>query len=103
MLSCVDPVPLLNPGEMAMVVLDLIMNLVPDQQRSKGEKLAIGLTLSQYPPTICLMAKGHREIHHLLTRTTLRMADIIQTTLLPARRLICHHQSIRRSKFPRVE
>jgi hypothetical protein len=45
MLHCVDPVPPLKPGVMAMVVLDLIMNLVPDPWRFEGEKLVTGPTL----------------------------------------------------------
>jgi hypothetical protein len=69
---------------MAMVVLDLIMNLVPDPWRSRGEKLITGPTLFQYPLMTSHTAKGHREIYHLLTRTTLCTTNTIRTKLLPA-------------------
>jgi hypothetical protein len=84
MLRCVDPVPPLKPGVMAMVVLDLIMNLIPDQQRSEGENLVIGPMLFRYPPIISHTSKGRREIPHHLTRITMRMADTIWRKLLPA-------------------
>jgi hypothetical protein len=50
------------------MVLALITNLIPDPQRSKEEKLAIGQTLSQYPSMIGHMAKANKEIPHRLTR-----------------------------------
>jgi hypothetical protein len=62
---------------MAIMVLGLTMNLVPDPQRSEGEKLVTGPMLSRYPPMIGHMAKAIREIPHHLTRITLRMADTI--------------------------
>jgi hypothetical protein len=80
------------------MVLDLTTNLVPDLQRSEGEKLIIGLTLSQYLPMIGHMAKANREIPHHLIRITLSMADTIRTKLLPAIRPTCHHQSIIHSR-----
>jgi hypothetical protein len=49
------------------------------------------------------MGKAIREIPHHLTRITLLMADTIKTTLLPAIRPICHHQSIRHSRSLREE
>jgi hypothetical protein len=103
MLGCADPVPPPKPRAMSMMVLDLITNLIPGPQRSAGERLVTGPMLFQYPPMTGRMVKGHKEIHHLLTRTTLRIADIIRTKLLPAIRPICHHQSIRRSKSLREE
>jgi predicted amino acid racemase len=84
------------------MVRALIMNLIPDLQKSEEEKLATGQMPSQYPPMTNQMEKAHREIHHHLTRTTLPM-DTSKTTLLPAIRPTCHHQSIRRSKSQREE
>jgi hypothetical protein len=49
------------------------------------------------------MAKDRREIHHLLTRTTLRLIDAISMKLLPAIRPIFHHKSIRHSRSLRKE
>jgi hypothetical protein len=88
---------------MAIMVLALTTNLIPDLQRSKGEKLVIGPMLSQYPPMIGHTAKARRENPHHLARITLRMADTIRTKLLPAISLICHHQSIRHSRSLREE
>jgi hypothetical protein len=45
MLPYVDLVPPLKLEAMSMVVLDLIMNLVPDPWRFEGEKLVTGPTL----------------------------------------------------------
>jgi hypothetical protein len=86
---------------MAIMVLDLTINLIPDLQRSKGEKLITGPMISQYPPMIGHTAKAHRENPHHLARITLRMADTIRTKLLPDIRPICHHQSIRHSRYLR--
>jgi hypothetical protein len=80
---------------MAITVIDLTTNLIPNRQRSEGEKLVTGPTLSQYPPMI---AKAHREKPHHLARITLRMDNTIKMKMLPAIRPICHHQSIRRSR-----
>jgi hypothetical protein len=88
---------------MAIMVLGLIMNLVPDPQRSEGEKLVIGPMLSQYPPMIGHTAKAIREIPHHLTRITLLIADTIKTKLLPAITPTCHHQSIRHLRSLREE
>jgi hypothetical protein len=103
MLRCVDPVPPPRTGAMAITVLILIMNLIPDPQRSEEEKLVIRLTLCQYPPMTGHKAKAIREIPHHLTRITLLMADTIKTKLLPAIRPICHHQSIRHLRSLREE
>jgi hypothetical protein len=84
------------------MVRALITNLIPDLQKSEEEKLATGQMPSQYPPMTNQMAKARREIHHHLTRTTLPM-DTSKTTLLPAIRPTCRHQSIRRSKSQREE
>jgi hypothetical protein len=84
------------------MVRALITNLIPDPQKSEEEKLATGPMPSQYPPMISRMARAHREIHHHLTRTTL-LTDTNKTTLLPAIRPTCRHQSIRRSKSQRGE
>jgi hypothetical protein len=62
-----------RPGAMAIMVLALITNLIPDPQRPEEEKLATGQTPSQYPPTIGHMEKAGKEIHHHLTRTILVM------------------------------
>jgi hypothetical protein len=88
---------------MAIMVLILTMNLIPDPQRSEEEKLVTRPTLSQYPPMTGHMAKAIRETPHHLTRITLLMADTIKTKLLLAIRPICHHQSIRHSKSLREE
>jgi hypothetical protein len=80
----------------------LITNLIPDPQKSKEEKLAIGQMPSQYPPMTSHMARARREIHHHLVRITLPM-DTSKTMLLTAIRPICRHQSIRRSKSQREE
>jgi hypothetical protein len=84
------------------MVRALIMNLIPDPRKSEEEKLAIGQMPSQYPPMTSHMARVHREILHHLARTTLPM-DTSKTTLLPAIRPTCRHQSIRRSKSQREE
>jgi hypothetical protein len=68
---------------MAIMVLALTMNLIPDPQRSEEEELATGPMLSQYPPTTSHMAKSTRGIPHHLTRITLLMADTIKTKLPP--------------------
>jgi hypothetical protein len=73
---------------MAIVVLALIMNLIPDPPRPKEEKLAIGQTPSQYPPTIDHMVKASKGIHHHLTRTIPRM-DTTKTRPCPAIRPTC--------------
>jgi hypothetical protein len=80
----------------------LITNLIPDPQKSKEEKLATGQMPSQYPLMTSHTARARREIHHHLARTTLPM-DTSKTTLLPAKRPTCRHQSIRHSKFQREE
>jgi hypothetical protein len=80
----------------------LITNLIPDPQKSEEEKLTTGQMPSQYPPMTSRMARARREIHHHLARTTLPM-DTSKTTLLPAIRPTCRHQSIRRSKSQREE
>jgi hypothetical protein len=84
------------------MVRAFIMNLIPDPQKSKEEKLATGQMPSQYPPMTNQMAKACREIHHHLARTTPPM-DTSKTTLLPTIRPTCHHQSIRCSKSQREE
>jgi hypothetical protein len=68
----------------------LITNLIPDPQKSKEEKLAIGQMPSQYPPMTSHTARARREIHHHLARITLPM-DTSKTTLLPAIRPTCRH------------
>jgi hypothetical protein len=80
----------------------LTMNLIPDPRRSEEEKLAIGDTPSQYPPTTNHMAKAHREIHRHPARIT-QLTDTNKPLLLPAIRPTCRHQSIRRSKSLREE
>jgi hypothetical protein len=80
----------------------LITNLIPDPQKSEEEKLATGQMPSQYPSMTSHMARARREIHHHLARITLPM-DTRKTTLLPAIRPTCRHQSIRRSKSQREE
>jgi hypothetical protein len=84
------------------MVRALIMNLIPDPQKSKEEKLATGQMPSQYPPMTSHTARARREIHHHLTRITLPM-DTSKTMLLPAIRPTCRHQSIRRLKSQREE
>jgi hypothetical protein len=84
------------------MVRALITNLIPDPQKSEEEKLTTGQMPSQYPPMTSHTARAHREIHHHLARTTLPM-DTSKTTLLPAIRPTCRHQSIRRSKSQREE
>jgi hypothetical protein len=84
------------------MVLVLIMNLIPDPERSEEEKLVTRQTPSQYPPTIGHMVKAKKEIPHRLTRITLPM-DTIKTRPLPAIRPICRHQSISHSRSPREE
>jgi hypothetical protein len=65
---------------MAIMVLALITNLIPDPQRPKEEKLATGQMTSQYPPMIGHMAKvvavaaqpGHtppKKIHRIRSPT----------------------------------
>jgi hypothetical protein len=78
------------------------MNLIPDPQKSEEEKLATGQMPSQYPPMTSRMARARREIHRHLARTILLM-DTSKTTLLPAIRPTCRHQSIRRSKSQKEE
>jgi hypothetical protein len=82
---------------MAIIVLVLITNLIPNPQRSEEEKLVTRQTPSQYPSTIGHMVKANKEIPHRLTRITLPM-DTIKTRPLPVVRPICHHQSIRHSR-----
>jgi hypothetical protein len=84
------------------MVRALIMNLIPDPQKSEEEKLAIGRTPSQYLPMTNQMAKANREIHRHPTRTTL-LTDTNKIMLPPAIRPTCRHQSIRRSKSQREE
>jgi hypothetical protein len=102
MLHYADLAPLPKLEAMAIMLLALITNLIPDPQRSEEEKLATGQTPSQYPLMICHTAKARREIHHHLGRITLPM-DTIKTMLLPVIRPICCHQSIRHSKSLREE
>jgi hypothetical protein len=80
----------------------LIMNLVPDPQKSEEEKLTTGQMPSQYHPMTSHTARARREIHHHLARITLPM-DTSKTMLLPAIRPTCRNQSIRRSKSQREE
>jgi hypothetical protein len=91
-----------RPRVMAIMVLALIMNLIPDPQRPEEEKLAIGQMPSQYPPMIDHMAKASKGIHHRRTRIILPM-DTTQTRPLPAISPICCHQSIRHLKSHREE
>jgi hypothetical protein len=84
------------------MVRALITNLIPDPQNSEEEKLTTGHMPSQYPPMTSHTARARREIHHHLARTTLPM-DTSKTTLLPAIRPTCRHQSIRCSKSQREE
>jgi hypothetical protein len=102
MLRYADLVVPPRPRVMAIMVLALITNLIPDPQRPEEEKLATGQTPSQYPPTIDHMAKASKGIHHRRTRTTLLM-DTTKTKPLPAISPICRHQSIRCSKSHREE
>jgi hypothetical protein len=87
---------------MAIMVLVLMTNLIPDPQRSKEEKLVTRQTPSQYLPMIGHMVKANKEIPHHLIRITLPI-DTIKTRLLPAIRPICHHQSIRHSRSLKEE
>jgi hypothetical protein len=87
---------------MAIMVLTLITNLIPDPQRPEEDKLATGQMPSQYPLMIGRMAKAIKEIRHRLTRTILLM-DTTKTRPLPAISPICHHQSIRHSRSLREE
>jgi hypothetical protein len=87
---------------MAIMVLALITDLIPDPQRPEEEKLVTGQMPSQYLLMIGRMAKAIKEIHHRLTRTILLM-DTTKTRLLPAISPICHHQSIRHSRSLREE
>jgi hypothetical protein len=98
MLLCADPVPPPRTGAISIMVLVVIMNLIPDPQRSEEETLVIRPTLSQYPSMTGHMTKAIREIPHHLTRITLLMANTIKTKLLPAIRPICHHQRIKHSR-----
>jgi hypothetical protein len=84
------------------MVRALIMNLIPDPQKSEEEKLATGQMPSQYPLMTSHTARVRREIHHHLARTTLPM-DTSKTTLLPSIRPTCRHQTIRRLKSQREE
>jgi hypothetical protein len=87
---------------MAIMVRALIMNLIPDPQKSEEEKLAIGRTPSQYLPMTNRMAKARREIHRHPARITL-LTDTAMTMLPLAIRPTCRHQSIRRAKSQREE
>jgi hypothetical protein len=80
----------------------LIINLIPDPQKSKEEKLAIGDTPSQYPLMINHMAKVCRGTHRHPARITL-LTDTNRILLLLAIRPTCRHQSIRHSKSQREE
>jgi hypothetical protein len=79
------------------MVRALITNLISDPQKSEEDKLATRQMPSQYPLMTNQMAKARRETHHHLTRTTPPM-DTRKTTLLPAIRPTCLHQSIRHLK-----
>jgi hypothetical protein len=74
----------------------LIMNLTPDPQKSKEEKLTIGQMPSQYPPMTSHTARAIKEIHRPLTRTTMLMDTKTRPNL--AISPTCCHQSTRRSK-----
>jgi hypothetical protein len=87
---------------MAIMVLALITNLIPDPQRPEEEKLAIGQTPSQYPLMTDHMAKASKEIHCHLTRRIPR-TDTTKTRPRLAIRPTCRHQSIRRSKSHKEE
>jgi hypothetical protein len=87
---------------MAIMVLTLITNLIPDPQRPEEEKLATGQTPSQYPLTIDHMAKASKGIHRHLARTIPRM-DTTKTRPRPAIRPTCRHQSIRHVKSHKEE
>jgi hypothetical protein len=84
------------------MVRALITNLIPDPQKFEEEKLTTGQMPSQYPPITSHTARVRREIHHHFTRNTLPM-DTSKTTLLPAIRPTCCHQSIRCLKSQREE
>jgi hypothetical protein len=79
----------------------LIMNLTPDLQKSKEEKLATRQMSSQYPPMTSHMARAIKEIHRRLTRTTLLMDTKTRPNL--AISPTCLHQSTKRSKSHREE
>jgi hypothetical protein len=87
---------------MATMANVLTTNLIPDPQKSKEEKLAIGDTPSQYPPMINHMAKVRRGTHRHPARITL-LTDTNRMLLLLAIRPTCRHQSIRHSKSLREE
>jgi hypothetical protein len=82
------------------MVRALTMNLIPNPQKSKEEKLTTGQTPSQYPLMTNQMAKARREIHRHPARITL-LTDTNKTMLPLAIRPTCRHQSIRRSKSQR--
>jgi hypothetical protein len=80
----------------------LTMNLIPDPQKSKEEKLATRDTPSQYPLTTNHMAKARRETHRHPARITLLM-DTNRTMLPLTIRPTCRPQSIRHLKSQREE
>jgi hypothetical protein len=96
------PVLLPRPRVTAIMVLALITNLIPDPQRPKEEKLAIGQTSSQYPLMTDHTAKASKGIHRHPTRTIL-LTDTTKTRPHPAISPTCRHQSTRRSKSHRKE
>jgi hypothetical protein len=102
MLWYADLAPPPRPRVMAIMVLVLITNLIPDPRRSEEEKLVTRQTPSQYPPMIGHMAKANKEIPHCLIRITPLM-DTIKRRPLPAIRPILHHQSIRHSRSLKEE
>jgi truncated hemoglobin YjbI len=75
---------------MAIMVLALIMNLIPNSQRLEEEKLVTGQMPSQFPPMINHMANAIKEIHRHPTRTIWLM-DTTKTRPRPAISPICHH------------
>jgi hypothetical protein len=75
---------------MAIMVPTLIMNLIPDPQRLKEEKLVTGQMPSQYPPMISHMAKAIKETHRHHTRTIL-LTDTTKTRPRPTISPTCHH------------
>jgi hypothetical protein len=80
----------------------LTMNLIPDPQKSKEEKLATRDTPSQYPLMTNHMAKARRKTHRHPARITL-LTNTSKTMLPLAIRPTCRHQSIRRSKSQKGE
>jgi hypothetical protein len=102
MLRYADLAPPPKLVAMAIMVLALITNLIPDPRRPEEEKLVTRLTPSPYPPMIGQMAKARKEIHHHLARITL-LTDTTKTRPLPAISPICCHQSIRHSRSIREE